>query len=156
MRKIASFFAALLVAGALNARMSELTKSSFRISPLYAAILCSLDYLAEGMKAEKKIRALEAQLELYEVNLKNAREEIERYRAAERAGTAEGERDRVQEIGDALRGDENATSEDKIRALEKYLESRRTVSRPASADPKTREDKIKYIESLLRGGENNN
>jgi multidrug resistance efflux pump len=136
--------------------MSDLTKSSFRISPLDAALLCSLDYLAEGMKAEKKIRALEAQLELYEVNLKNAREEIERYRAAEKSGTAEGERERVEEIGDALRSDANATSEDKIRALEKYLESRRTVARPQPSDAKSREDKIKYIESLLRGGDSNN
>lgn len=139
------------VTSKLNTRMNELVKSSFRISALDAAILCALDYLGEGLKAEKKVRNLETQLELYEVKMKNMSEELEKYRSAEKAGTAEGERDRVQEVSAALRSDENGSSEDKIRALEQYLESRKTVSRAPASDAKTREEKIKYIESLLRG-----
>ncbi len=139
------------VTSKLNTRMNELVKSSFRISALDAAILCALDYLGEGMKSEKKVRSLETQLELYEVKMRNMSEELEKYRNAEKAGTAEGERDRVQEVSAALRSDENGSSEDKIRALEQYLESRKTVSRAPASDAKTREEKIKYIESLLRG-----
>ncbi len=141
------------VAGKLNTRMRDLTKSSFRISTLDAALLCSLDYLGELLKAEKKVRGLETQLELYEVNIKNMREELERYRSAEKAGTAEGERDRVHEIGEALRSEDGGSPDDKIRALEAYLESRKTVTRPVGSDSKTREEKIKYIESLLRGND---
>lgn len=137
------------VAGKLNDRMRELTKSSFRITQLDAAMLCALDYLAEELKAEKRIRALESQLELYEVNMKNMREELERYRSAETA--ADGARDRVREIGEALRSDEGTCSEDKIRALEKYLESKKSADRRVNPDERTREEKIKYIESLLRG-----
>ena len=45
------------------------------------------------------------------------------------------------------------TSEDRVRALENYLDSKKSGE---SATPaQTREDKIKYIESLLRGNENN-
>lgn len=139
------------VATKLNNRMTDLVKSSFRISALDAALLCALDYLADAVKAEKKVRSLETQLELYEVKMRNMSEELESYRNAEKAGTAEGERDRVQEVSAALRSEENGSSEDKIRALEQYLESRKTVSRAPVSDAKTREEKIKYIESLLRG-----
>ena len=139
----------------LDSRMSELLKSSFRVSILDAAILCALDYLGEDVKAEKKIRSLETQLELYEVKMRNMAEELERYRNAEKAGTPEGEQDRVQDVSAALRSDENGNSEDKIRTLEQYLESRKTVSRAPASDAKTREEKIKYIESLLRGTADN-
>ena len=69
----------------LDSRMSELLKSSFRVSILDAAILCALDYLGEDVKAEKKIRSLETQLELYEVKMRNMAEELDRRLLAERA-----------------------------------------------------------------------
>ena len=51
-------------------------------------------------------------------------------------------------ILDAL-GVSGSTPEEKVSALEKYLENKRTADNPGGT---TRSDKIKYIESLLRGG----
>lgn len=141
-----------LLADQLNKRMSALTKSNFRISTLDAALLCAIESLGDKLKAEKKIRTLEAQADLYEVNLRNLREEI--------AALKEGSEDTTAATSDAetisaqLRESSEAgiesTPEDKIRALEKYLESKKTPdAKPDSA--RTREEKIRYIESLLRG-----
>lgn len=137
----------------LSDKMKGLVKSSFRITQLDAALLCALDFLGEKLKADKKIRTLEAQMELYEANIKNLREELEKYRNAEAEKTES--TDRVKTVSDALRSDEgNAGSEDKIKMLEKYLESKKSAGREGNSDNKTREEKIRYIESLLRGNEN--
>ncbi|MBR5311727.1 MAG: cell division protein ZapA [Clostridia bacterium] len=144
----------------LNERISEMTAGSYRISTLDAALLCSIDYLGDKLKAEKRIRNLEAQVSLYEDNIKRLREELDEAKAqlasqsAEEAApeeeAAEVTND-MKKISDILRGGKAGTSpEDKVRTLEKYLESKK------SEDPdqaQTRDEKIKYIESLLRGND---
>lgn len=141
-----------LLADQLNKRMGALTKNNFRISTLDAALLCAIESLGDKLKAEKRIRTLEAQAELYEVNLRNLREEL--------AALKEGSEDNTNPTAEAeticaqLRASsdagEESTPEDKIRALEKYLENKKSPdAKPDSA--RTREEKIRYIESLLRG-----
>ena len=154
----ASFVEAIITR--LNERIAEMTAGSYRISTLDAALLCSIDYLGDKLKAEKRIRNLEAQVSLYEDNIKRLREELDEAQAqlqtknaedtAEEEMPAEVTND-MKKISDILRGGKAGTSpEDKVRTLEKYLESKK------SEDPdqaQTRDEKIKYIESLLRGND---
>ena len=141
-----------LLAAQLDRRISALTKNSFRISQLDAALLCALDAMGDKFKSEKRIRTLEAQAQVYEVELENLRAEIDALKAA--AGTPEVERvmQETETISSRLRDSSDTSAEDKVHALERYLESKKSSdAKPASAH--TREEKIRYIESLLRGNE---
>lgn len=141
-----------LLADQLNKRLTSLTKNNFRISTLDAALLCAIESLGDKLKAEKRIRTLEAQAELYEVNLRNLREEIAALRDSSDDSanpTADAETISAQ-LRDSSDTGADSTPEDKIRALEKYLENKKAPdAKPDSA--RTREEKIRYIESLLRG-----
>lgn len=154
----ASFVEAIVTR--LSARIAEMTASSYRISTLDAALLCSIDYLGDKLKAEKRIRNLEAQFSVYEDNIARLREELDAAKAqlaAQNAEEAVPEEDPAEiamdmkKISDILRGGKAGSSpEDKVRTLEKYLESKK------SEDPEegqSRDEKIKYIESLLRGND---
>ena len=154
----ASFVEAIITR--LNERITEMTAGSYRISTLDAALLCSIDYLGDKLKAEKRIRNLEAQVSLYEDNIKRLREELDEAKAqlasqsaeepVPEEETAEVTND-MKKISDILRGGKAGTSpEDKVRTLEKYLESKKSED-PEEAQ--TRDEKIKYIESLLRGND---
>lgn len=141
-----------LLAAQLDRRISALTKNSFRISQLDAALLCALDAMGDKFKSEKRIRTLEAQAQVYEVEIENLRAEIDALKAA--AGTPEVERvmQETETISSRLRDSSDTTAEDKVHALERYLESKKSSdAKPSSAH--TREEKIRYIESLLRGNE---
>lgn len=60
----------------INDRVNDLIVRNKRCSKLDAALLCALDYCGELAKAERRIRNLEAQISLYDANLKRMREEI--------------------------------------------------------------------------------
>lgn len=60
----------------INERVNDLIVRNKRCSKLDAALLCALDYCGEFSKAERRIRNLEAQISLYDANLKRMREEI--------------------------------------------------------------------------------
>lgn len=139
----------------LDERMTALTKNNFRISTTDAALLCAIEALGDKLKAERKIRSLEAQSDLYEVNLRNLREEL-----AAKSDSASSDSDEItahseaETISASLKSSDNQLSspEDKIRALEKYLETKKSADhQPDSA--KSREEKIRYIESLLRSND---
>ncbi len=146
----------------LDDRISELTRCNFRISTLDAALLCAIDYLGDKMKAEKRIRTLEAQVSLYEDNIKHLREELDEIKARHENADAAKENangeapveitNDMKKISDILRGGKAGTTpEDKVRTLEQYLESKK--SEDPHEETLTREEKIKYIESLLRGND---
>ena len=64
------------VVGILDRKMREIhLKSGNRCPKTEAALLCALDYCAEKVKADKRIRNLEAQISLYDANLRRLREE---------------------------------------------------------------------------------
>ena len=136
----------------LNERIETLTKNNFRISQNDAAILCAIDYLCDKLKAERRIKNLEAQLSIYEMNIKKIRAELESQRtpsAAESDAKTSAEA-ATAEAASLIMGDgdgKNTSTEDKIKALEGYLEKRRS----SPSTKQSREEKIKYIESLLRG-----
>lgn len=142
-----------MIANMLDSRMSSLTKNSFRISTTDAALLCAIEALGDKLKAERKVRSLEAQNELYNVNMQNLEAELEALRASQTTDDTSSVSS-AETIGAVLRNSEESSSEDKIRALEKYLENKKSSDRHDSA--KTREEKIRYIESLLRGNNEEN
>lgn len=139
----------------VDQRIRGLTGSSLRISSLDAALLCAIDTLGDKLAAEKRVRSLEAQLSLCEVNMKSLREEVESCRKAladERARSAETASQAASPAGDlspAITGD-LVSIEEKIAALEKYLEGRKS-----SGSTRSHEERIRYIESLLRGNDDN-
>lgn len=144
----------------LDERITEMTQSNYRISTLDACLLCAIDYLGDKMKAEKRIRNLEAQVSLYEDNIKRLRDELDDAKAQLETKSSEESAEEeipvevtndMKKISDILRGGKTgSSSEDKVRTLEKYLESKKTEEHEES---QTRDEKIKYIESLLRGND---
>lgn len=140
-----------LLTDTVTSRIEETTKNSFRISTLDAALLLTLDYLGDKLKAESKIRTLESQISLYELNLKNAREELEKAKntAFSTSETTENSENVSETIAGAIAETSSQDGDTKIRALEKYLSSKSS----GNSGGRTREEKIRYIESLLRGND---
>ncbi len=151
----------------VNEKIWELTKGNYRVSRTDAALLCAVDFCSDKLKAEKKVMNLEAQVSLYDVNIKRLREELialkqkvgEPLCEAELAFAAELSKEQqesgresdspidMDQLGEMLRASGDEGAEDKIRTLEKYLEDRRQGDR----EGQTREDKLRRIEALLRG-----
>ena len=68
------------VVAQVNEKMDAILAGGIRTgtSTLDAALLCAIDSVGERLKAEKRMRNLEAQLSLYEVNVRNLKEELEK------------------------------------------------------------------------------
>ena len=114
------------------------------------------------MKAEKRIKTLEGQLSVYENNIQSLREELAAAKAQLKTGAADEEpaeeampaevANDMKKISDILRGGKTGSSpEDKVRTLERYLESKK--SEDPHEEAQSRDEKLKYIESLLRGND---
>ena len=159
------------IAETLSSRINRMRSSSFQISVLDAALLCAIENVSERLTAEKQIRSLQAQLNLCEMNIRNLRDENNTLReeakkaAADNAAKLAAAKNSKADTGDQIslgineaKNDESildalgvsgSSPEEKVSALEKYLENKRTADNPGAP---SRSDKIKYIESLLRGG----
>ncbi|MGN1347042.1 MAG: cell division protein ZapA [Eubacteriales bacterium] len=141
----------------LDERISEMIQTNYRISAIDACLLCAIDYLGDKLKAEKRIRNLEAQVSLYEDNIKRLREELDEAKSHLQEERSDDEMpdevtNDMKKISDILRGGKTgSTPEEKIHTLEKYLESKK--SEDPHEEAQSRDEKIKYIESLLRGNE---
>ncbi len=185
----------LRLANDLDAGIRDLLKHNKRCSKLDAAILCALDYASDKVKAEKRVRNLEAQVALYDANIRRLREEVARLRGETfvcpppRAAKAEEDEDISDlEALDGVEDAEEAETEIEVEIIEeeaaavqlnmtealeeeKKEESeeedeedesvrrarellRRRDESGETGDSK-REDKLRQIESLLRGKENN-
>lgn len=140
------------VVAQVNEKMEAILRGGIRsgTSTMDAALLCAIDSVGDRLKAEKRVRNLEAQLSLYEVNMRNMKEELEKYQSASTAdASATPDNDGFAKLSQTLRENGGAEAEDKIRTLEKYLDSKKS----GQDSGMSREDKIRYIESLLRGNE---
>jgi len=148
------------VAMRLNRRMTDLTRNNFRISKYDAALLCSLDAMSEKIKIEKRVRTVESQLSVAQLEIKKLKEQLEAAQSAEplpkAAPAAEDKKPVDESLTTMLRAaSDGETSEDRVRALENYLDSKKSEESSGDKPAQTREDKIKYIESLLRGSDRN-
>lgn len=59
----------------IDKEIKEITAATKRSSNLDAAILCAISYYSDKVKAEKRARNLEAQIALYDTNLRRFRNE---------------------------------------------------------------------------------
>ncbi len=164
------------VSEAVNERVVEVTRNSYRINRADAALLCAVDFCGDKLKAEKKVRNLETQLSLYNVNMRRLREEIVALKrktgepfddtdleflkeldAEAKAAAEAGENppeweqdteiaDSVKQLKEMLRASGEIQADDRVRTLEKYLDSQKKGDEAGQS----RAEKIKYIESLLR------
>ncbi|MBR4962147.1 MAG: cell division protein ZapA [Clostridia bacterium] len=135
------------VVAQVNEKMEAILSGGLRTGTctMDAALLCAIDSVGERLKAEKRIRNLEAQLSLYEVNVRNLTEELEKLRGQPEEKKTE-EDDGFERLSQTLRAGSGDSAEDKIKTLERYLDSRKN----GQDGGMTREEKIRYIESLLR------
>jgi cell division protein ZapA (FtsZ GTPase activity inhibitor) len=65
------------VVSKLDKEIRDLCINNKQCSKLDAAFLCCLDYSCDNVKLQKRIRNLEAQISLYDVNLKRLHDEVE-------------------------------------------------------------------------------
>ena len=136
------------VVSQVNDRMEAILAGGLRTgtSTMDAALLCAIDSVGERLKAEKRMRNLEAQLSLYEVNVRNLKEELEKLQG-QPAKPEQEDGDGFTRLSQTLRAGGGDSAEDKIKTLERYLDSKKN----GQDGGMTREEKIRYIESLLRG-----
>ncbi len=137
------------VVAQVSERMEAMLAGGIRTgtSTLDAALLCALDSVGERLKAEKRVRTLEAQIALYEANLRSMKEEVDTLRTAPAEEKIDDTEESFQRLSQTLRAGAGEDAEDKIKTLERYLDSRK----PGEDGGKSRAEKIRYIESLLRG-----
>lgn len=150
------------VVAMVNERMASASHTIRSSSRMDAALLCAIDACGEKLRAEKRIRNLEAQISLYEVDLRTVREELAAVqkkldeatgKTVQDVTTQEVEqpKDGFARLSDMLRssGDSDEGAQDKIQLLERYLDSRKS----GEDGGMTRDEKIRYIESLLRSSD---
>ncbi|MBQ7475336.1 MAG: cell division protein ZapA [Clostridia bacterium] len=130
----------------VNDSMNALLQSSRNRTRLDASLLCALDFCSDKLTAEKRVRNLEAQISLYDVNLRKARAENAELRAA--LDAAKGGKPVSEQIKIA-EPEEPAEKEEKKEEKTEEKNEEKTEEKAASAG--SREDKFRMIESLLKG-----
>ena len=133
----------------LDQKIRQMTISNKRCSKLDAAILVALDAGGEKLKADKRIRNLEAQIGLYDANLRRLREENAKLKEAMLQGKAaeqeEAEAEETEEVSDAQQLEMTQMDTAAEEAKEETKEEAPATSRG---------DKLRQIENLLRGKSN--
>ncbi len=128
----------------LDTQITDLTVHNKRCAKIDAAILIALDAMGEKIKLEKKLKNLEAQVALYEANLRRQRAE---------SAPEEKEAEATAEISEEKPAEPEKPK--KAPARKKAL-SQMTIEETApkeegdDATAPLRSDKIRQIESLLR------
>ncbi len=135
----------------LDQKIRQITISNKRCSKLDAAILVALDAGGEKLKADKRIRNLEAQIGLYDANLRRLREENAKLKEAMLQGKAaeqeetEAKAEETEEVSDAQQLEMTQMDTAAEEAKEETKEEAPATSRG---------DKLRQIENLLRGKSN--
>lgn len=146
----------------LDQKIREITLSSKRCSKLDAALLVALDTNSERLKAEKRIRNLEAQIGLYDANLRRLREENAKLKEIMLSGkTAPAEEAAEQEPEEEAQPDMEQLDMTQTQPEEAAAEEETEVQAEPEVQPEKapeesadRGDKLRQIESLLRGKNN--
>jgi cell division protein ZapA (FtsZ GTPase activity inhibitor) len=119
----------------MNESMTALLSSGKNRSRLDAAMLCAMDFCSDKLTAEKRVRNLEAQISLYDVNLRKARNENAELREA-----VDGPKEKTPK--------EKAVTSEQIKITDE-IPGEKDAKNDAHAS-ESREDKFRMIESLLR------
>lgn len=148
----------------INERVNDLIVRNKRCSKLDAALLCALDYCGECTKAEKRIRNLEAQISLYDANLKRMREELASSQKASPAvksalGIKDGadgnaEEDTADKAQSADACEECASCKTDAECAPEDEAAKADEAKPAKdTHTESKRDKLEQIEMLLRRGD---
>lgn len=142
----------------LDEDINAITHQNKRCSTIDAAILVALDSRSERLKSEKRIRNLEAQIALYDANLRRMREENIKLKSAllgkqdadfaigtDESETAEAEKE-SEKAGEASQLTIDSAASEPV--AEPESEAATADSPDASQD---KGDKLRQIENLLRG-----
>lgn len=146
------------VASVLDERVRDLTVRNKRCSKVDAALLCALDYCSEAKKLEEQIHNLEAQIALYEANLKRYRDENTELKGmineleAKPAKESISDEEMINELDGLDDSAESANDAEEAPTPESYKnpDEEATPEAPVNPDRKRRADQLKQIESLLR------
>ena len=138
----------------LDSQITEITKQSRNCSKIDAAILVALDHASNRAKAEKRVRNLEAQIALYDANLRRMREENVKMKNA-MLGNAPVSESVVEEqltIDDAETPAEEEKGEEKAHDIAELFDAPAAKKEEAKEEekPVDRADKLRMIENLLR------
>ena len=155
------------LANELDAGIASIMKANKRCSKMDAALLCALDYASDKSKAEKRVRNLEAQVALYDANIRRLREEIARLKGeifvcpAPKAVVEEANED-IADL-EALDGAEEAEAEIEVEITEEVSAVQMEMTLPEetpeaeeAAEEETcdeRSEKLRRVEELLRSRE---
>lgn len=136
----------------IDERVNDLVVRNKRCSKLDAALLCALDYCGEAVKAEKRIRNLEAQISLYDANIKRMREELANSQNASASvknalGIAQAET-AEKETAQTEAAEKEAVREEAPTDAAPAAEAAEEIAPAASAPSK--KSKLEQIEMLLR------
>ena len=142
------------LANDLDSNIRELLKANKHCSKLDAAILCALDYSSDKLKAEKRVRNLEAQVALYDANIRRLREEVARLKGETYVGPAVKAEESVDSDVEDLKAIDGADEEpeieveivEEVAAVQLGIED----AEEAPAEDNSKEDKIRRVEELLR------
>ncbi len=133
----------------LDAEVRDILTHSKRSTKVDAALLVALDYSSGKAKAEKRVRNLEAQIALYDANLRRMREENIKLRSA-----LLGNKDAA-DLSDPVPVEEPALPEEEEEekaevSAEEEKVSQMTISVDAPEDEPapSREDKLRQIDKI--------
>ena len=136
----------------IDKEIKDITAATKRSSNLDAAILCAIQYYSEKVKAEKRARNLEAQIALYDANLRRFREENLALKT--KLESANGEKTAEEEPTEQTEDtphEESAPLKEEKKAEEKPEESAENAGEADGGD--ARAARLRAIEELLgRGG----
>lgn len=137
----------------LDSQITEITKQSRNCSKIDAAILVALDHASNRAKAEKRVRNLEAQIALYDANLRRMREENVKMKNAMLGNTPVSE----SVVEEQLTIDDSQAPAEEPKEEEKAHDIAELFDAPAEKEevkeeekPVDRADKLRMIENLLR------
>ena len=140
----------------IDGEIKGITAQSRNYSKIDAAILVALDHASNRLKAEKRVRNLEAQIALYDANLRRMREENIKLKNSMLGKVSETAEEIISEEQIPLDTEEPETTEESIEepAVEEAHDIEELFEEPAEEkeeEPVAKFDKLRQIESLLRG-----
>ena len=140
----------------LDNEITTITKQSRNYSKIDAAILVALEHSSARAKAEKRVRNLEAQIALYDANLRRMREENIKLKNSMLGKVSETAEEIIAEeqlsIEDPAADEpEEATAEAAHDIAELFEEKEEAVQEEIVEEKPDRANKLRQIESLLRG-----
>ena len=140
----------------LDSEIKGITSQSRNYSKIDAAILVALDHASNRLKAEKRVRNLEAQIALYDANLRRMREENIKLKNSMLGKVSETAEEIISEEQIPLDTEEPEIAEESIEepAAEEAHDIEELFEEPAEEkeeEPVAKFDKLRQIESLLRG-----